>query len=108
MRQVLEGKNQTIAFALTNDTRKVLMDYIDKKPGVEIIFAGRSGIHHESRPVDIGIILSSKYPLPRSEERDLVELVRRTLQNPDLQVRVECVSQGWAEEPLEEPLAGVN
>jgi len=78
--------------------REALLDHIDKKPGVELLFAGRAGVDRESDHVDVAIILSSKYPLPRSEADELIRLIHTTMQNPDLRVRVECVVNGWADE----------
>ena len=74
MQQVPEGKNTAYAYALTNEVRKVLLEHVDKKPGVKILFAGRSGVHRDSDPINIVIILSSKLPLPRSEEEELIDL----------------------------------
>ncbi len=98
MRQVREGKNAPFALSLTNEMRNVLLEHIDKKPGVEILFAGRAGIDRDKDPVDVAIILSSTHPLPRSEAVELIQLIRTELQNPDLQIRVECVVNGWADE----------
>lgn len=98
MRHVREGKNAPIAFAITNEVREVLLDHVSKLPDVEIIYAGRSGVHRDSHPVDMGIILSSKRPLSRSAGDDIVQLLRDTIQDQDLRVRVECVVEGWADE----------
>ncbi len=101
MRQVREGKNAPVALSLTNEMRNVLLEHIDKKPGVEILFAGRAGIDRDKDPVDVAIILSSTHPLPRSEAVELIQLIRTELQNPDLQIRVECVVNGWVDEANE-------
>ena len=108
MRQVREGKNAPIAFALTNEMREILIEHVSQHPGVDIIFAGRSGVHRESDPVDIGIILTSKHPLPRSEADELVQLIRTTMQNPDLQVKVACVADGWSDDSSDDSIAGVT
>ena len=97
MQQVRLGKNAPIAFALTNEVRAKLIGHIRQElPGVELIFSGRPGVHHESNPVDVGIILSSNRPLPRDEADQLIELLRTELQNPELRVRIACVAAGWA------------
>jgi uncharacterized hydrophobic protein (TIGR00271 family) len=108
MRQVREGKTAPIAFALTDEIRNVLLEHIDKKPGVEILFAGRTGVDREAEPIDVAIILSSKQPLPRTEADALVQLMRTTMENPDLQVSVECVVAGWADAPPDAPNASVE
>jgi uncharacterized hydrophobic protein (TIGR00271 family) len=99
LQHVREGKNAVYAFALTTETRDALLEYVEQKPGVKILFAGRSGIDRDRDPVDIGIILSSRHPLPRSEADALVGLIREKMQNPKLRVMVECVANGWLEEP---------
>jgi hypothetical protein len=104
-KHVQEGKNSVYAYALTTQARNALLEHIEKKPGVQVIFAGRSGIDRDIDPVDIGIILSSKYPLPRSEADEVVELLRRTMENPNLRVMVECVAAGWARESSDDALA---
>ncbi len=108
MRQAREGKTAPIAFALTDEIRNVLLEHIDKKPGVEILFAGRTGVDREAEPIDVAIILSSKQPLPRTEADALVQLMRTTMENPDLQVSVECVVAGWADAPPDAPNASVE
>jgi uncharacterized protein DUF389 len=102
MRQVYEGKNAPFALAITNEVREVLFEHINNKPGVEILFAGRTGTNRISDPVDFGIILSSSHPLPRSEGQELIRLVRETMQQPELRVKVGCVVEGWADKPGQE------
>jgi hypothetical protein len=97
MQQIREGKNAPIAFALTNEVREMLLDHVDALEGVEIIYAGRSGVHRDSHPVDIGVILSAKEPLPRWQADRVVQLLREALQNQELNVRVECVTSGWVQ-----------
>ncbi|MGI9327060.1 MAG: TIGR00341 family protein [Pseudomonadales bacterium] len=95
MRQVLEGKDSPAALAVTNEVRDVLLDHVDKMPGVEILFAGRPGIHRTQDPVDFAIILSSSRPLPRSEGQELIRLVQNSMENPELRVKVGCAVTGW-------------
>ena len=102
MQQIREGKNTPFALALTNEARDALIDHVKKKPGVEIVFAGRAGIERESDPVDVGIVLSSKRPLARSEADELIELLRTSMRNPGLRVKITCVAAGWADEPVDE------
>lgn len=102
MQQVHEGKNAPFAFALTTEMRNALLLHVEQKPGVDIIFAGRAGIDRESEPIDIGIILSSQRPLPQSEADELIDLIRTTMRNPELRVKVACVADGWANETTSE------
>ena len=97
MEHVREGRNAPFALAVTNELREAIIDHIDQKPGIEILFLGRAGTDRETHPVDVGIILSSEKPLPRSEADELIQLIHDTMQNPELRVRVECVVAGWAE-----------
>lgn len=99
LRQAKEGKNTPFALGITDDVRSELRDHVkNKMPGVKLIFAGRSAVHREEDPVDVGIVLSSPYPLPRSAEGIIQQLIRDAMDNPELMVDVECIAGGWAEE----------
>ena len=102
-RHVHEGKSAPVALSVTNETREAVLDYIDTKPEVELLFVGRAGVEREFDHVDVAIILSASRPLPRSEAGELVELIRKTMQNPELRVKIACVASGWAVEPERSP-----
>ena len=95
MQQVRQGKNAPIAFSLTNEVKQNLKDHIKEElPGFELIFCGRPGVHVDSDPVDVGIILSSNRPLSGEEVKGIETVLKEALQNPDLKLKVACVS-GW-------------
>lgn len=93
--QVNRGEAAPIALVVTNETRLALMNRIEREPGVELLLIGRPGIPREHDPVDVGVIISSDRPLPRSWEDEIAQVVRDTMQDQDLRVRVECVATGW-------------
>jgi hypothetical protein len=93
--QVHRGEPAPIALTVTNETRLAILNKIDTKPGVELLLIGRPGIPREEDPIDVGIVISSDGPLPRSYADELTEIVRAKMQDPELNVRVECVANGW-------------
>jgi len=97
LRQVHEGQATPIALTVTNATRERLLKYVTDDPDVQILLIGRPGIPREIDPVDVGIIISSERPLPRSYGDELAKIVRDEMQNSALVVRVECVANNWAE-----------
>ena len=93
--QVHRGEPAPIALTVTNETRLAILNKIDTKPGVELLLIGRPGIPREQDPIDVGIVISSDRPLPRSYADELSEIVRAKMQDSELNVRVECVANGW-------------
>lgn len=92
-----EQVHTPMALTVTNDTRARLLKHVMDDPDVRILLIGRPGIPCEIDPVDVGIIISSEHPLPRSYGEELAAIVRDEMQNPNLVVRVECVANNWAE-----------
>lgn len=95
MSHLREGRNTPYALAVTGELREAILDHVAERPGVDVLFVGRSGIDRDTEPVDVGIILASRHPLPNSEAEELTQLIRDTMENPDLQVRVACVADRW-------------
>jgi len=96
-KQIHEGRATPIALSVTNATRERLLKHVMDDPDVRILLIGRPGIPREIDPIDVGIIISSEHPLPRSYGEELAAIVRDEMQNPDLEIRVECVANNWAE-----------
>jgi uncharacterized hydrophobic protein (TIGR00271 family) len=99
LQQVRRGKPQPIAFPVTTEVRSAVHNRILKEPGVELILIGRPGIPRDEDPIDVGIVISSEQPLSRDFARTLTKIVREEMGSEDVQVRVECVADGWEKTP---------
>lgn len=94
--QIHRGKSQPMAFPVTNEVKEAIRDHVESVPGRMVLLIGRPGIVSEKRPIDVGIIIASDKPLPRSFADELTAIVRDKMEDPEARVRVACVAENWA------------
>ncbi|MGB6108586.1 MAG: DUF389 domain-containing protein [Mycobacterium sp.] len=93
-----KGVTQTPAAPLSEATFEAVQGYIDRSPGVSLVFGVRRPSSLD-RPVDYRILVASEAPLPRSFADDIGEIVREHIADETLRVEVIAVPQHW--EPRE-------
>lgn len=93
--QIHRGKSQPIAFPVTNEVREAVAERVEAAPGVTLITIARPGLQSEDNPIDVGIVIASERPLPRSFADELTAIVRDQMEDDTVRVKVGCVADGW-------------
>ena len=92
-RNIDTGKPQPNTFPLTAAVTEALVEYIEKRPDLELIASGRPS--SEQDQADVVLVLASPSPLSQSYAEELIEIVRREMGDQSLSVKVHCLLEAW-------------
>ena len=95
LRSLVETKPQPRAFPLAKTVVDALEDRIESEPDVSLITAGKPSSHLVLS--DVVLVLGSTVELDSNFADELVEIVRRKMQDESLIVEVHCVQELWHE-----------
>ena len=93
------GRPQPRSFPLAKHVDDAIRGFVAERKDVQMILAARPGTTFDK--VDVLIILASQAPLPTTYRDQLIERVRRELDDPDAVVMIHYLREAWVE-PVKE------
>ncbi len=97
VRNIEQGRPQPASYPLTKAVQEAIMKFLRHRPEVELVAAGRPASLHAK--ADVIVIVASPHPLPKSFGDAIVEIVRRTMKDDQLVVKVHCLREAWQSPP---------
>jgi uncharacterized hydrophobic protein (TIGR00271 family) len=95
MRSAAEVKPQPMTYPLPWVVTEALEGYIEKDPDIQLIAAGRPASPHETS--DVVMILGAPRDLEPEYARELIEVVRREMEDDSLVIEVHAIRELWQE-----------
>ncbi len=88
-RNIEQGRPQPATYPLTKSVEEAVVKHIKRNPGVALVAAGRPASLHDT--ADVVVVVTSPRPLPESFGDELIEIVRREMEDEELAVEVHCL-----------------
>ncbi len=92
-RTIEQGKPQPATYPLTKAVEEAVVEHVERLPEVELLAAGRPASLHDE--ADVVIIVTSPRSLPESFGDEIIEIVRREMEDEELVVEVHCLQEAW-------------
>ena len=99
-RTIDRGRPQPRSFPLAKHVDDAIRRFVAERKDVQMILAARPGTTFDE--VDVLIILASQSSLPTTYRDQLIERVRRELDDPEAVVVIHYLREAW-EEPQSDP-----
>ncbi|MCD4737093.1 MAG: TIGR00341 family protein [Bacteroidales bacterium] len=93
MSTIAEGKNVTASYPVTTAVARAVQDRVHQDEDVEVILMARSRSEH-----GVIIHIASKNDLPKSYAREIKQIVRQEMNDPDIPVQVVAVRSIWIDD----------
>lgn len=102
-RSLVEAKPQPATYPLARSVIEALEYRIEQEANVELIAAGRPSSPNDT--TDVLVFVGAPGELDRAFGREIIDIVKTTMQNDSLTVEVHCLRELWQEstKPLPEP-----